>query len=251
MRHLSPSPAPGKLRLLDLPAIMRDELGLKVIDLMTATLASTEPAYLEKLRSSAAAAGCVLTNLKMNNPGLDMTSADATERRRALDEYRRTIDVAACLGVRWVRPLPGRQRPDMNRAAAAYRELMDYAGPKGITLLAENYGWMQSDPDALPDLVKAVPGLHTQPDTGNWTDAARYAGLEKAFPFAVSCDFKFLALDAHGEHASYDLHRCFRLGQAAQFKGPWVFEHFHTDLKTCLQELLQMKDRLSRWIIGG
>ena len=44
MRHLSHERAAGKLRLLDLPKIMRDELGMKVIDLMTATLVSLEPA---------------------------------------------------------------------------------------------------------------------------------------------------------------------------------------------------------------
>ena len=40
MRHLTVEPQAGKLRLLDLPRIMRDELGMRVIDLMTATLPS-------------------------------------------------------------------------------------------------------------------------------------------------------------------------------------------------------------------
>src|SRR6187200_962988 len=48
VRHLTESPQAGKLRLLDLPRIMRDDLDMKVIDLMTATLASLEPTYLEK-----------------------------------------------------------------------------------------------------------------------------------------------------------------------------------------------------------
>src|SRR6186997_1465740 len=52
MRNLSESAQPGKLRLLDLPKIMRDELDMRVIDLMTATLASMEPGYLEELRTA-------------------------------------------------------------------------------------------------------------------------------------------------------------------------------------------------------
>src|SRR5262245_46620351 len=53
VRHLSESPQAGKLRLLDLPRIMREEMDMRVIDLMTATLASLEPAYLEQLRGAA------------------------------------------------------------------------------------------------------------------------------------------------------------------------------------------------------
>src|SRR5215203_1916054 len=72
MRNISA----GKFKLIDLPRRMRDELGMRVIDLMTATLESLEPAYVERLRSEAENAGCVLTNLKMNQKGLEMASPD-------------------------------------------------------------------------------------------------------------------------------------------------------------------------------
>lgn len=98
MRHLTVDPKPGKLRLLDLPKIMRDELNMRVIDLMTATLASFEPAYVGDLRERAEKADCIITNLKMNQKGLDMASAVPAMRTRALDEYKRTIDVAEQLG---------------------------------------------------------------------------------------------------------------------------------------------------------
>jgi sugar phosphate isomerase/epimerase len=251
-KHLSPGPAPGRLQLLDLPARMRDELGLRVIDLMTATLVSLEPDYWEKLRAAAERAGCMLTNLKMNQPGLDLANADAAVRRRALDEYKRTIEAAARLGVRWVRPLPGPVRPDLARLAASYRELMDYAGERGIALLVENYGWMKDDPDAIPAIVAAVGrGLRAQPDTGNWTDAARSDGLARAFPHAASCDFKFLTLTPDGDHAHYDLRRCFQIGWDAGFRGPWCFEHFHSDLNALFRDLAFMRDRLREWARSG
>ena len=40
MRHLTVERQPGKLRLLDLPKIMREELNMRVIDLMTRTRAT-------------------------------------------------------------------------------------------------------------------------------------------------------------------------------------------------------------------
>lgn len=248
-RHLTPERQPGKLRLLDLPQIMRDELGLRVIDLMTATLASLEPRYLDELRAAAERHGCILTNLKMNNPGLDLASADEATRRHALAEYKRTMDAAARLGCRWVRPLPGPRRPDLARLAGGYRELMDYGAARGLTLLVENFGWMQDDPDAIPAIIRAVgPELRAQPDTRNWTDRARYEGLAKAFPFAVSCDFKPFALAPDGSHPAYDLKRCFQIGWDAGFRGPWCFEHFHNDLAQQLREMALLRDRLRAWM---
>jgi sugar phosphate isomerase/epimerase len=249
MKHLSETAQPGKLRLLDLPRRMRDELDLRVIDLMTATLVSLEPKYLEQLRQAAADAGCVLTNLKMNQKSLDMANADETVRRQALDTYRKTIDAAALLGVRWVRPLPGPKPPDLKLLAPSYRELIDYAGEKGIGVLIENFGWMQNDADAIPRVIRAVgPDLKSQPDTGNWTDAARYDGLTKAFPFAVSCDFKAREFTADGTHKAYDLKRCFDIGWQAGFRGPWCFEHFHDDLAQLFREMNVLRDMLRRWI---
>jgi hypothetical protein len=237
------------LRLLDLPRRMRDELDMRVIDLMTATLVSLEPDYCDKLRAAAERAGCVLTNLKMNNPGLDLASADDGVRRHALDEYKRTMDAAARLGVRWVRPLPGPKRPDFARVASAYRELIDYGAARGQTVLVENFGWMQDDPDAIPTLIKAVgPGLRSQPDTRNWTDRARYDGLTKAFPFAVSCDFKPFPLEADGSHPRYDLKRCFQIGWDAGFRGPWCLECFHNDLGQQFKEMALIRDLLRGWM---
>jgi hypothetical protein len=248
-KHVSAERREGKLRLLDLPKIMREELDMRVIDLMTATLVSLEPEYLDELRAAAERAGCMLTNLKMNQRGLDMASVDEAERRRALDEYKRTIDAAARLGVRWVRPLPSTNRPDIKLLAASYRELMDYGAKRGIGLLIENNGWMKSDPGGIPAVVEAVGvDLRAQPDTGNWTDAARYDGLAKAFPFAASCDFKALELEPDGSHKPYDLKRCFEIGWKAGFRGPWCLEHFHTDLRQLLREMGILRDQLREWM---
>jgi hypothetical protein len=249
-KHLVESSQPGKLRLLDLPRLMRDELDMRVIDLMTATLVSLEPSYCEQLRIAAERAGCILTNLKMNQKGLDMGSSDEAVRRKALDEYKRTIDAAARLGVRWVRPLPVNARPNPGVYVSSYRELIDYAAPHGITLLIENFGWMQGDPEAIPRIIGEVgKGLAAQPDTGNWTNNdVRYAGLAKAFPLAVSCDFKAKTMGADGSHAEYDLQRCFKIGWNAGFRGPWCIEHAHTDLPALYKEMGMLRDELRKWM---
>lgn len=247
-RHLAAEAAPGKLRLLDLPRLMRDELDLKVIDLMTATLVSLQPAYLERLRGAAADAGCVLSNLKINFNQANLGHPDPVQRRAALDEFKGAFDAAVRLGVRWVRPLPGVRRADLPHIAESYRELCDHAAARGLTVLVENIGWMKDDPAGIPDLIREVgPRLRAQPDTGNWSDAVRYEGLARAFPHAVSCDFKAMTLAPDGTHPAYDLARCFDLGWKAGFRGPWLIEHFHADLKELVREMALLRDQLRTW----
>ena len=248
--HLAARPAAGKFTLLELPRMLRDELDMRVIDLNTSGLASYEPEYLDRVRRAAEDAGCVITNLKLNQPGLDMNSPDEPTRRRALDEYRRSIDAAARLGARWARPLPLAARPDMQIHVAGYRELADYAAERRVQMLVENYGWMQSEPDSVVKLIRAVDrNLAACPDTGNWdSDELRQAGLAKTFPIAVTCDFKARQLGPEGRHAAYDLKRCFTIGWQAGFHGPWCLEHANPDRTALLGELALLRDMLLRWM---
>ncbi len=232
--------------LLELPRILRDELDMTVIDLNTSSLASTKPAYLERLRRNADACGCRLTNLKLNQPDLDMNSPDVEIRERALREYQRSIDAAAVLGLRWARPLPKPDRPNFKIHVDSYRRLAEYAAQRQIVMLVENYGWMQSDPNSVVELVKRIgKNAAAGPDTGNWnSNAIRYQALETTFPTAVTCDFKARKLGPMGEHAEYDLRRCFRIGWQAGFRGPWCLEHAQRNTTELFRELAWLRDML-------
>lgn len=236
----------------DVPALLRDEVGVRVIDLVHTMLATREPRTLERFRARAEAAGCVITNLKVNAHDLPFDGDDPAARRRALEEYKRWIDAAALLGTRWLRPYPARQPPHWDNLVAGYRELAEYARPRGITLLVENYLWLERQPDAIPRLVQALPGLvAAAPDTGNWPDeATRHRGLALAFPHAVTADFKVRELAADGSHAWYDLHAAFALGPRAGFRGPWCIEHTHPDRATLIRELRDIAGRLRMWMRG-
>jgi hypothetical protein len=248
--HLVAQPARGKFTLLELPRIMRDELDMRVIDLNTSALASFEPKYLDEVRKAAEAAGCTLTNLKLNQPGLDMSSPDRAVREQALAEYRRSIDAAARLGLRWARPLPLKVRPDMEIHVASYRALADHAAERKVQLLVENYGWMETEPQSVVKLIAAVDrNVAACPDTGNWADNdSRYQGLAATFPKAVTCDFKARDLGPDGQHPLYDLKRCFTIGWQAGFRGPWCLEHANKDRATLFRELALLRDLLRRWM---
>jgi hypothetical protein len=248
--HVASRPTKAKFTLLELPRIMRDELDMRVIDLNTATLASEEPAYLDKVRAAADKTGCILTNLKLNQRGLDMNSRDKDVRDKALAIYKKSIDAAARLGLKWARPLPLKPKPDMALHVASYRELADYAAERNIQMLIENYGWMESDPESVPKLVKAIDrNVAVSPDTGNWKDnTVRYQGLAAAFPLAVSCDFKARKLGPNGEHELYDLKRCFEVGWKTGFRGPWCLEHANSNRDDLFRELALLRDMLRGWM---
>jgi hypothetical protein len=241
-----------KFTLLDIPGILRNELDLRILDLNTSSFpdfATVDRKYLDKLRAAVADADCVMTNLKMNQRGIDMSSSDRDVRNKALAEYKRSIDIASQLGCRWARPLPGREKPNMAIHIASYRELCDYAEERDVKLLVENFGWMQSNPDAVPRLVKAIgSNVAAGVDTGNWNgNEVRYPGLKKEFPLAATCDFKARPFGPNGEHKEYDLRRCFDIAWTSGFRGPWALEHSNPDTKALLHGFVRMRDMLRKW----
>lgn len=249
-RHLVARPGKGQFSLLELPRILRDELDMRVIDLNTTSLGRQDPKWLEQVRSAVEDAGCILTNLKLNQRGLDMNSPDKDVRTKALTAYKQSINAASQLGIRWARPLPLKDRPDMAIHVASYRELADYAADRKVQMLVENYGWMESDPQSVVKLIKAIDSdVAASPDTGNWKDdSVRFPGLAATFPYAVTCDFKARQLGTNGEHPLYDLKRCFQTGWDAGFRGPWCLEHAHADRKQLFRDLSLLRDMLRMWM---
>mgnify|MGYP002632130023 CR=1 FL=1 len=245
--------APGKkggLALNDLPRLIRQELGMRVIDMNTMNFASLTPKIAEQFRAAADREGCVLTNLKLNQRNVDLAGPDAAKRKHALETYQRSVDAAKLMGMKWVRPLPRPKQGDRRHLLAGLRALDDYAGERGLRVLIENFGWMQADANSVANLIRDLGGnLPASPDTGNWnSNPIRYEGLAKSFPLAVTCDFKAKTLGAKGEHPQYDLQRCFQIGWDAGFRGPWCIEHGHKDLPTLIRNLKMIKGMLDGWM---
>lgn len=232
----------------DIPGIMRDELGLGLIDINTTTMGSHDPRHVARFRARAERAGCFITNLKVN-ANLPIEDEDRTVRDRALAEYRNWIRAAADLGARWLRPIPAVRRPRIETWADSYRRLCDFAEAAGLRILLENYRWIESEPQIIPELIRKLDGrAAAQPDTANWSNQTnRESGLAAAFPLAVSCDFKVRVLAGEGEHPEFDLKQCFDLGVAAGFRGPWAIEHINDNRSNLIRELLLLKTKLKAW----
>lgn len=239
-----------KISIVDWPKVLREELDMRILDLNSGVIETHDPTYLYQVREAAEKNDCLLTNMKINRADVDVGNADPEVRQAAVVECKRWIEACARLGVRWARPLPLKTKPDMKGFIDAYRELAQFGADRGVRLVVENYGWMDADPNAVPKLLDAVGmDVAAAPDTGNWADdKARYAGLAKMFPRAVTCDFKAGKLGPKGEHTAWDLKRCFDIGWDAGFRGPWCFEHANTSRKELFRELTLLRDMLRGWI---
>ena len=253
--HYRAAAAAQRIDPYDVPRLMSDELGVRVIDVVSTMLNTREHAPLEKFRQEAERARCVITNLKINIPD-PLASGDAAVRKQGIEEYKRWIEAAAVLGARWVRPLAGRTMPNWDTLIAGSSEIAAHAAAYNITVLVENYSWLERDADLIPRMVTALSGrIAAQPDTFNWVDhPTRLAGLRNTFPLAKSCDFKVRDLGPNNEHPAYDLHECFKLGWRSGFRGPWCIEHVNKvapaaaqDKAALIRELKWITHQLRLW----
>lgn len=92
----------------------------------------------------------------------------------------------------------------------SYARLADHADRQGIILLIENYKWIETEFQIIPEIIRWSGGrIAALADTGNWADTAtRRAGMAVTFPHAITCDFKVQQFSANGEHAACDLREC-------------------------------------------
>lgn len=232
------------LDVMSLPRFLRDELGMKLIDLNTRWLTAFDDKYIGKVRANAEKHGCYFSNLKVNHRYGSLTTAKATAHSQEL------IRVAQGLGARWIRfSFPKTPTGASAGTVQPYRDLAAYAKKRGVQMLVENGGWLKSDPDGIPRMVKLIgQNIAPGPDTGNWDDDVRWDGLKKAFPGAATCDFKVFELNAERQHERYDIRRCFEIGWKAGFRGPWAIEHWNDDLKQYAKDTGFLRDQLVKWM---
>jgi sugar phosphate isomerase/epimerase len=93
---------------------------------------------------------------------------DSEKRAKELADARRFIDLASALGAPYVRVFGGKAETDKSpapdeatksRVAAGLRELGEYSGPKGVTVIIESHDHFTSS-DTLKDVLTAANSEH-------------------------------------------------------------------------------------------
>ena len=231
----SDDPGPEEIfALLDFPQLIADRYKVHHLEFVSSHFASTEPAYLDGVRSQLSRARSYLVNLLIDAGELStqggLSDPSDSVRGAAVEAVKNWIDIAAHLRSHSVSCDPGKL--DLQNPAPAidsYRQLVAYAGRKGIYVLTENHVGVGFDqPEDLVKLFKAVNSrfLGALPDFGNFRDEeSRPRGLALLFPYAPAlCHAKGLEFDAGGNETKYNFPHCIEIAKRERFRGVYSVE---------------------------
>jgi sugar phosphate isomerase/epimerase len=216
----------GRITQLDLPRICRD-LDIGGLELINGMFPSPQYRYLKELRQRAADAGVTILLIMCDHEG-DFTDLDARERRLAVRNHRKWLDVAAVLGCHSIRCNTGKPDPSdrdaIARCAESLAALVELARPDGLNVLIENHWGLSSSPDAILDIIRRVddPLLGTLPDFGNWPpEVDRYEATRRLMPYARAVSAKCNDFDAQGDETRIDYQRMTQIVLDSGYRG-WV-----------------------------
>ena len=131
--------------LLDFPKMMADRYWIHHLEFVAPHFASTEPAYLDELRSQLVRARSYLVNLPMDIKDLEaeggLSGPSEAVRDAAVDAAKKWIDIAAHLRARSVRCDPVKMNPQhLALTIDSYRRLVAYSSRKGVRVMVEDHG---------------------------------------------------------------------------------------------------------------
>lgn len=189
----------GKWKLVDMPAIVRNQLGIEAFEHVNQFFENPTLNYLQKVRKAFADAGVEQTILMVDQEG-STAALDAKERKLSAVAHRKWIDAAHYLGCHSVRCNVYGGMEDwkqdgelVKRAAETLHDMLRYSEGSGLNIIVENHGRASSDPDLLVRLVKEVshPRFGLLCDLGNWNAGDdRYAAVRKTLPYAKGLSVK-------------------------------------------------------------
>lgn len=248
----------GKWKLLDMPGILRDTLGISAFEHVNQFFENPTLEYLQRLNRAFRDAGVKQTILMVDNEGAT-AAFDPAERKQSAIAHRKWIDIAQYTGCHSVRcNVRGHkedwsQDPDLvKRAAETMHAMIEYAGPDGPNIIVENHGRASSDPDILVRLVKEVnhPQFGLLCDLGNWNPGEdRYAASRKILPYAKGLSVK--GTWGAQTDPGFDAEKLVRTALEWGYRGWWGLEvapqrprtapalsaedHFALEVKTTLE----------------
>lgn len=227
---------PGNmLALLDFPEMVADRFKVHNLEFCAPHFASTEPSYLQELKSRLSRAHSHVVNIPVDIKeiwtGGGLSDPDQDVRNAAIKASKKWIDIAAAIGSQAVRCDPGKMDiANLAPTVDSYRQLAAYGRSKHIHVIIENHGGVGSEhPEELVKLFKDVGAtlVGALPDFGNFPDeATREKGLSLLFPYArVVCHAKGLEIDAEGNETKFDFPKCIEISKKAGFKGIYSIEY--------------------------
>ena len=244
-RHIMDTPGnsdrdrskPG-LDAKEFAAMAVEKFGIHNINPLTAHFHSTDPAYLEELRSAVAKAGSHIVDL--GHGGRPFYHPDKAKRQAAIEFGKMGVDVALAIGSPSVRQhingSPG-MTADVDLAAESLGELAAYGEKKNIVINLENDAPVSESPFFLVAVIEKVrsPYLRGLPDFANSMNLGRgaeenYKGVAAMFQHVFNmAHVKSVYVDHKGQAQTVDLARLFGIARQAGYRGYFSMEVENSD----------------------
>jgi len=221
---------PG-IKLTDFAAMVADKFGLHNIEPLSDHFPSTEPAYLEELRTAVEKAHAHIVNIPCG-VGPSLYDADAAKRDAAVANNKKWVDVAVAIGSPSIRVHVQNARggPDVDRASDALKRVAEYGAAKKVVVNLENDDLVSEDAFFLAKVIDAVhsPWLHALPDFGNsmlkGDEEFNYKAAEAMFRRAY-CISHVKDSEVMGKKVfRVDVAKTFGIAKAAGYRGYFSME---------------------------
>ena len=231
-RNRSNKPRDTLIDLKDFPAMIAKRYEIRNVELLGQHFRSTEPGYLDELRSAVRSAGSQVVNIP-TSIGASVYDPDSAKRATAVANAKKWIDVAAamnCPSVRvHIQGVKGAD-PDVSLASEALLRVSAYGASKSVIVNLENDDLVSEDAFFLAKVIDQAnsPWLRALPDFCN----SMLGGNEKFNYDAVTAMFRRAYNISHLKDSEVerdmvfrvDLRRTFDIAKAAGYKGYFSIE---------------------------
>jgi sugar phosphate isomerase/epimerase len=223
---------PG-LDLRDFVVKIPDEFGVSGVEPLSAHFPSTNARYLQDFRKAIEDAHMHVVNIPVDNE-FSFYDAEPANRKKAVDNSRKWVDVAVAIGSPSVRTSmgdPKNSKPNVDVAAESLKQVSDYAAKKNIQVNLENDNLVSEDAFFIVKVIEKVkhPYLHALPDFCNSmaTDNAafNYQAVTAMFAHAYNiCHVKDSEVGDGGKVYRVSMKLTFDIVKAANYRGYFSME---------------------------
>ena len=223
----NPNITSNELSLRDIPKYFSERFKIRNLEFWSEHFESRDPSYLKDLKKSLSENNCTLINIQADTPGKDMSNPENGNSDLAVQEIKEWIDVGKFLGSKMVRG--SFMHKSFEEGMKSTKKLIDYAGSKGIILLAENHFDLLSIPENHLKLAKEMKNKYfgLLADFGNYPDTVdRYEALKMIAPYTRLVSAKTHTYDENYNHISFDFDKCVRIMETGGFKGIYSLEQW-------------------------
>ncbi len=169
----------------------------------------------------------------------DLADTNETLRNTAVEKHKKWVDAAAALGAHSIRVNTfGTNDPELWKVTVkdGLLKLSTYAATKNINVIAENHGWLSSNPPLLMEVLDEInfDNCGTLPDFGNWCVERenqerwgtcvkeypdKYEGVAMMLKRAKGVSAKSHDFDSEGNETTIDYYKMIQLVRDSGYQG--------------------------------